>query len=209
MPRIIKMIGNKFGRLTVIAQAPNRRHGQLCWECRCDCGAVKAFPGHDLRRSSTRSCGCLRDEKAASDNTKHGACLNGKRSPEYRVWRAVKTRTSNPNSPNAKYYIERGIQLCERWQVFTHFLADMGNRPPGHSIERIDNDKGYEPVNCRWATAKEQSKNRRSTKRAIYLGVDRIVSDVADETGIPFRRLNGRLLAGHSIDRAVEMETRR
>ncbi len=104
-------------------------------------------------------------EKKVHGNTKHGhSPKNGKPSPTYNSWRGMKKRSLNPNNPNYRYYGGRGIKVCKRWMDFENFLADLGERPEGKTLDRIDNNKGYEPGNCRWATPKQQIQNRREVK---------------------------------------------
>lgn len=122
--------------------------------CRCDCGAEKTVAGNTLRLGDARSCGCL----IVDTQTKHG--MYG--TPTYGSWSRMIARCTNPKSNRYKYYGGRDIKVCERWMLFVNFYADMGMRPSTkHSIDRIDNDGDYEPRNCRWATAKEQSANKR------------------------------------------------
>ena len=95
---------------------------------------------------------------------RHGHYINGKPSPTYQSWRAMKMRSQNPNHPRFKDWGGRGVKICERWQDFANFLEDMGIRTPGKTLDRIDNSKDYEPGNCRWATPREQRQNRRDQK---------------------------------------------
>lgn len=164
----IDITGQRFGRLVVL-----RRDGYRCkqatWHCRCDCGAETSTQGSHLRSGHTLSCGCLGREHAVaasrSSSWKHGHG-HGMRSPTYRSWISMKTRCTNPSVPHYHYYGGRGIRVCERWEKFENFLADMGLRPAGTSLDRYPNNSGnYEPGNCRWATPKEQAKNRRPSRR--------------------------------------------
>jgi hypothetical protein len=168
MRPLIDLTGRKFGRLSVIAIAQDKsRHGQMQWACSCSCGAQKVVSGDRLRQGVTRSCGCL----LRQIRTKHGhsRCDAGNQSATYRSWASMKTRCLNPNNRGFKYYGGRGITICERWMLFVNFLADMGERPPGKTLDRIDVDGNYEPGNCRWATPLEQIRNRRRRRRRNLL----------------------------------------
>jgi len=113
-------------------------------------------------------------EERVHGNTRHGHNLNGKPSPTYRSWYHMKDRCQNSSHPHYKDYGARGIRVCERWQDFANFLADMGERPEDKTLDRIDNNKGYEPGNCRWATKKQQTQNRRVLKtQRLFVATNR------------------------------------
>jgi hypothetical protein len=151
----INLRGQKFGRLTVIQQAPCDRFGGARWECRCDCGATKIANSARLRNGDTTSCGCYHREVI----TRHG----GSYSVEYTAWQDMKARCTNPNDPYWEDYGGRGIRVCKEWQNdYSAFLAHIGPKPsPELSLDRIDNNGNYKPGNVRWATKKEQNDNRR------------------------------------------------
>ena len=138
----------------------------MYWECLCECGNKTIVSASYLRNGKIKSCGCLRKE---GNNTKHQHTSRSHTpSPTYSSWIKAKQRCNNPNVPNWVDYGGRGIKVCDRWlDSFENFLADMGERPDGTTIDRINNDGNYEPGNCKWSTPKEQSNNRRDYKKRV------------------------------------------
>jgi hypothetical protein len=157
MSHIIDLLGKRFGRLIVVHQAASMDGGAAAWGRVCDCGASVVVKSYRLRVGKTRSCGCWRVDNARVQFTTHGM----KRTRTYRTWMSMSNRCRDPNGKNFHYYGGRGIAVCERWRKFENFLADMGERPDGRTLDRRDNDRGYEPDNCRWATLIEQRRNQR------------------------------------------------
>ena len=155
---IAELTGQRFGRLVVEERSENDAGGRATWKCRCDCGESCVVKAHNLARGSTRSCGCYRRETSAARSRTHGQT----RTPTHTSWSSMWGRCSNPADPAWKYYGARGISVCARWVSFENFLADMGERPEGKTLDRWPNNDGnYEPGNCRWATPAEQNANRR------------------------------------------------
>jgi hypothetical protein len=158
--KLIDLTGKRFGHRTVLAIHPERvRYGKkshVLWLCRCDCGAERLVLDSNLRRGQPNSCGCRR--------IKHGHA-RGRQTRVYKIWASMKQRCYNPNHPRYVDWGGRGICVCERWHSFANFFADMGEPPPGKTIDRCNNDGNYEPGNCKWATCSEQRRNQRSANR--------------------------------------------
>ena len=155
---IIDITGKQFDRLTVLKRTTSDQRGEARWICRCECGNETIVLGSNLRSGKTRSCGCLRFElPQGASHPKHGAY----KTREYSSWQHMRRRCLDQNNDKFHRYGGRGITICERWNSFENFLADMGRRPPGLTLDRINNDGNYEPGNCRWATSEEQASNHR------------------------------------------------
>lgn len=156
--------GQKYGRWTILwfdAKASDRRHPH--WFCRCDCGTERAVYDRSLRIGSSTSCGCYLAKLASKLHYRHGQSGNhGRQTAEYESWCKAKRRCHNPADKAFASYGGRGIYMCDEWRgSFQAFFADMGHRPNGCSLDRMNNDGPYAPGNCRWATSKQQAANRR------------------------------------------------
>lgn len=201
MTALRDLTGQTFGRFSVVrlyASKPTR------WLCLCSCGAERAVLAGNLCQGFSKSCGCLKKDLTVARFLKHGQNRHQAASAEYKVWGGMLVRARGRASQDR--YAHRGIGVVERWESFENFLADMGRRPtPKHSIDRINNDQGYSPWNCRWATAKEQARNRRSSRMVTAFGERLSVAEWVEKTGIPHGRLVGRLNNGWDPERALSV----
>ena len=192
------LTGKRFGRFTAIAFLGRTKSSSI-WLCKCDCGTIKPVRYANLGNGHTKSCGCLNVEIAKSRMTTHGMG----NTPEYASWAGMKSRCTDPNVPCFYRYGGRGITMCERWNKFENFRDDMGPKPtPYHSIERIDNLKGYDPSNCRWATPTEQANNRRSSVRVVYMGQVDTVPNWCRRLGLKYITVSRRIRDGMTAEKA-------
>jgi hypothetical protein len=182
------ILGQRFSRLLVVAKSEllDSRGCRPFWVCRCDCGAERCIREFDLRYGRTKSCGCLNRDRI----TTHGLS----RSKTYAIWATMIQRCHNPNYHEHENYGGRGISVSSRWcAAFESFLEDMGEAPDGMEIDRIDNDGNYEPGNCRWATKKQNSRNKRTNHFLEHDGRRLTVVEWVEVTGLPESTIRGRL----------------
>lgn len=190
----IDLVGKRFGRLCVKEKSTM----PYKWICECDCGNKKTVSMYSLLNGVTKSCGCLSIQKV-KERAIHGKSGTS----EHNIWKTIKQRCYNKNLPSYQRYGKRGIKMSLRWKnSFSNFVADMGNRPSlNHSIERIDNNKGYCKSNCRWATMKEQCANRRNSVFITINGETKRISEWCHLAGITISAAYGRMNRGWSYER--------
>lgn len=194
----IDAIGNIYDRLKVI-RFSHRTNKSSFWVCSCKCGNETVVSWGSLKNKTTKSCGCFRREMNRKKLTIHGLS----RTKEYRVWQKMKERCLLERANGFRYYGGRGIKVCKRWMNVKNFIKDMGACPPRMSIERIDNNKDYQPNNCRWATSLDQGNNKRNNVLATINGVSRTIAQWARIRKIRVNLIYQRISRGWSPERAV------
>jgi len=191
--RVEDLKGQRFGRLTALFYSDNYK-----WICKCDCGKEKAIAGSSLKNGLTKSCGCY----SLECSTKHGMNTSNKKHRFYRIWDAMKGRCTRRNTTASKNYIDRGITICDAWLDFCNFKSDMfesymlhceEHGEPDTTIERINNDVGYFIDNCKWATRKQQSRNRRCTKRYVVFGELLTIKEISEKYNLHRNTIEFRL----------------
>ena len=192
MARPVKNLeGQVFERWSVVGPYVRYRG----WTCKCACGTVRVVDRHTLLKGLSKSCGCAPN----LGNYRHGHS----RSTSYISWHAMKSRCTNPKNSRYHSHGGRDIKICERWSKFENFLADMGERPAGKSIDREDNDGDYTPKNCRWASPLEQASNTRAAKSITYNGETRTINGWARHLGVHAGSISRRFKKGWSVQDAL------
>lgn len=202
--------GKRFGRWLVLRFSKRGYSNRFVWTCVCDCGKERDVFGPNLTSGKSKSCGCLMKEMISLKSTTHGATRGGVRKTEYTIHNKIKGRCFNPNDAAYWMYGARGITLCDGWLKFENFLADIGPRPSNKSVDRKDNNLGYTcgkcpqcvskgwPMNCHWATAKQQCNNRRTTRFLEIKGVKKSMSEWAEVFGVSPQLVWSRLANGYT-----------
>lgn len=188
--------GMRFSHLVVQELAPSKGDWRTRFVCLCDCGNKIITRSDRLKAGRVTSCGCAQREGARRRFTKHG--FSKQRSSTYRSWQNMNDRCNNPNATEFRYYGARGITVCERWRSFEFFLADMGERPMGRTLDRKDNNGNYEPGNCRWATAIQQGRNTSRLRLVTIEGITRCLSEWAEISGLPWTTIRTRV--DHNVE---------
>ena len=195
------IVGNKYGRLTVVGRAPNRGKNAM-WECVCECGNTVVVYGMNLRKGLSKSCGCYRRERAAECNTDHG----GTGTRLFNIWQSMNERCYNPNCKSYANYGGRGIEVWGHWrrsfQKFQFWAINNGYQD-GLTIDRVDNDGPYAPWNCRWATFREQQNNRRNNRIIEYGGERMTLTEWAIHLHMKPKTLHQRFRCGWTVERAL------
>lgn len=196
MKNNIDLTGKKYGLLTVLSKSSEKNRYGVMWECLCDCGNKTVTMSRRIRDGSTKSCGCLANP--------HGHATKEKMTPTYNSWRSMKARCYDSSAISYKNYGGRGITVCPEWiNDFARFLKDMGERPEGTQIDRLDVNGNYTPENCRWATRKQDSRNRRTTRNLTIDGVTQTSVDWSEQLNVDLKLINNRLRRGYSDKEAL------
>lgn len=204
----IDLKGRRFERLVVLSYCGNRK-----WNCICDCGNQTTAYGYDLTGGKVKSCGCYRKETASETWKNHFSTHGMSDTRIYNIWSGMKSRCNYPRNVEYQNYGGRGICVCQEWdssfESFYKWAAENGYSDD-LTIERIDNDRGYSPDNCRWATYKEQANNRRGLRKITYKGETKTISDWAREYGMSHETLRYRLdVSGWDIEKALTTEVKK
>lgn len=191
-------VGDRFGRLVVLESA-SPVNGHTRYLFRCDCGVEKVLRLANVRRN-TQSCGCFNREKSRKQLTTHGQAHN----PTWNCWISLRSRCEDPNNNRYARYGGRGIKVCERWSSFENFYADMGERPSlEHSIDRLDTDGNYEPGNVRWATRKEQARNKSTSRMLEWAGMRLSLAEWCERAEVNYSFVQARLDHGWTWPQAL------
>lgn len=207
MSRHKDLTNQRFGRLTALVKEGRNHRNYALWRCRCDCGTEKLVAYSELAKGRTRSCGCLHVERMSTLNRSHGMSYSN----EYVSWVKAKDRCFNSKHPAFEKYGGSGIVMCEEWRnSFEAFYAHLGRCPRGYTLDRIDNSRGYEPGNVRWASKKQQAENSSWPKLVTINGVTKNISDWAAINNVSNATIYNRInKLGWSIEQAISTPARK
>ena len=208
MPKLIDLTGQYFGYWRVVERFISTEEKNTKWVCECKCGTRKVVSSVTLRNGTSKSCGCMRTELLLERVQTHGKS----KTRLYRIWAQMIQRTTNKNKPDFYYYGGREIAVCKEWresfEVFEKWAKENGYAE-NLTIDRKDNDKGYQPDNCRWVTMKEQNRNTRRTHYLTYNGQTKPLTDLADKMSIPRSVIDTRINKyGWSVEKALTTEVK-
>lgn len=193
MGKALDLAGRRFGKLVGLEPTDKRRDAKIVWRFRCDCGKIHEAIGRNVSRGAAKTCGC-----GCVGPVTHGM----RYSKTWVVWNEMLNR-AHRDSRKTKHYRDRGITVCERWLRFENFFADMGERPEGLSLDRIDNNGNYEPSNCRWASWQTQANNTRRNRLEKHRGQTLTMAQWARELDIPYKVLQYKVSKFGSIGDAI------
>jgi len=202
MSQRLDLCGETIGRLTVIERGPELvefKSNRSTWICRCACGQTTQVRTKHLRGGQTTSCGCFRREHQSKQAHRHGLW----KTKAYSSWHCMMKRCYDPKDISYPNYGGRGIRVIDRWHDVRNFVADMGEPPAGHSIDRKDGNKGYEPDNCRWAPKLKQNNNRRGVQQIECDGQTKTIREWSDVSGVKHATIDARLRKGWSAKDAI------
>lgn len=207
MNKVEDLSGERFGRLLVLERKENDKTNHSQWLCKCDCGKIIITRGCRLIEGTVKSCGCLKREKHPL-NIKH----NKYKTRVYRIWEGMKQRCYNPNFKKRKFYLDKGITVCNEWKndfmSFYNWAINNGYEDT-LSIDRIDNNKGYYPENCRWATITQQNNNKSINKKYEYKNKVYSLKELSNQFKINKDTLNSRLRNGWNLEKALKTPVRK
>lgn len=204
------LVGFKFGRLTVASEVLPKMTRKVRWNCICECGNKVQLIADNLASGHSKSCGCLAREITAIRHTIHSHTRDRGKSSEYVAWCHMRDRCNNHKAKSYRFYGQRGITVCDRWQnSFAAFIEDMGRKPkPELTIDRINSAGNYEPGNCKWSTMTEQQNNKQNNHRIEYNGIIQTLTQWARQFGIPPNVLLWRIRAEWPTERALTQPIR-
>lgn len=195
------LVGMIFGKMVVKSFSHKDKFGKKVWSCLCGCGNASLVAQSNLFSGNTTSCGCLSSKHFIGQKSSKYAGFTVKTHPLYETWAGMRKRCLNKKCHNYHLYGGRGISICKRWDSFQNFLDDMGERPDGHTLDRIDNNGNYEPSNCRWASKQNQALNRTNHplwRRVLVNGVEYpSISNAAKHLGLGVGKLKADITRKH------------